>query len=78
MIGGSVTFSANLAPLRFSRYFNNNDARFVSGRILKRNVNVTVRFNFENNDAARQSEPLVFNPGALRLLSQTYVRPGQL
>jgi len=52
--------------------------RFVSGRILKGNVNVTVRFNFENNDAARQSEPLVFNPGALRLLSQTYVRPGQL
>jgi len=50
--------------LRFSRYFNNNDARFVSGRILKRNVNVTVRFNFENNDAARQSKPFVFSVGA--------------
>jgi hypothetical protein len=60
---------AYLAPLRFRRYFNNNDARFVSGRILKGNVNVTVRFNFENNDAACESEPFIFNPGALRLLS---------
>ena len=32
---------ANLAPLRFRGYFNNNDVRFVSGRILKGNVNVT-------------------------------------
>lgn len=56
---------ANLAPLRFRRYFNNNDARFVSGRILKGKVNVTVRFNFDNNDAACESEPFIFNPGAL-------------
>src|SRR6266487_4557405 len=56
---------ANLAPLPFRRYFNNNDARFVSGRILKGNVNVTVRFNFENNDSACESEPFIFNPGAL-------------
>ena len=56
---------ANLAPLRFRRYFNNNGAGFVSGRILKGNVNVTVRFNFENNDAACEGEPSIFNPGAL-------------
>jgi hypothetical protein len=55
---------ANLTPLRFCRYFNDNDARFVSGRILKGNVNVTVRFNFENNDAARQIKPFVFSVGA--------------
>ncbi len=24
-----------------------------------------VRFNFESNDAARESEPLIFNPGTL-------------
>jgi len=51
--------------LRFRRYFNNNGAGFVSGRILKGNVNVTVRFNFENNDAACEGEPSIFNPGAL-------------
>ena len=48
---------ANLAPLRFRRYFNNNDARFVSGRILKRNVNVAVRFNLESKYVACQSKP---------------------
>ncbi len=61
--------------MRFRGYFNNNDARLIAGRILKRNVNVAVRFNFESNDAARESEPFIFNPGAFRLLSQTYVRP---
>jgi hypothetical protein len=32
---------------------------------LKRNVKVAIRFNFESNDAARESEPLILNPGAL-------------
>jgi hypothetical protein len=55
---------ANLAPLRFRRYFNNNSPRLVACRIYKGNVNVTVRFNFENNDAARQIKPFVFSVGA--------------
>jgi hypothetical protein len=66
---------ADLTPLRFCWYFNNNDPRFVAGHILKRDVNVAVRFDFESNYAARESEPLIFNPGALRLLSEGYVRP---
>jgi hypothetical protein len=56
---------ANLTPLRLGRYFNNNDARLVSGRILKRNVKITVSFNFESNDAARERVPVILNPGAL-------------
>ena len=66
---------ANLTPLRFRRYLNNNDSRFIAGRVLKRNVNVAVRFGFQGNYAARESERFIFNPGALRLLSQTYVWP---
>jgi hypothetical protein len=31
-------YVANLTPLRFRSYFNDNDPRFVSGRILKRDV----------------------------------------
>jgi len=56
---------ANLTPLRFRRYFNNNDSRFIASRILKRNVKIAVGLDFESNDAACESEPLVFNPGAL-------------
>src|SRR6266516_2676578 len=63
---------ANLAPLRFCWYFDNDDSRFVAGRISKRNVNVAVRFDFESNYAACESEPFVFSAGALRLLSQTH------
>jgi len=43
---------------------------------LKRNVKVAIRFNFESNDAARESKPLILNPGALWTLSQRYVRAG--
>ena len=56
---------ANLTPLRFCRYFNNNDSRFVASRILKRDVKITVRFNFESNNAAREGKPFSFDPGAL-------------
>jgi len=56
---------ANLTPLRFCRYFSNNDPRLVPGRICQRNVNVAVRLNFESNYAARESEPFIFNPGTL-------------
>ena len=55
---------ANLTPLRFDWYFNNDCPRFIASRILKRNMNVAVRFNFESNYAARESEPFVFNSGA--------------
>ena len=37
---------------------------FVAGGVLKRNVKVAIRFNFESNDAARESKPLILNPGA--------------
>jgi hypothetical protein len=40
----------NRTPLLLRRYFTDNNARFVAGRILKRNVKITVRFNFESND----------------------------
>src|SRR6266568_2958261 len=56
---------ANLTPLRFRWYFNNHDARLVTGRILKRNVNVAVHFNFESNDAACERVPVILNPSAL-------------
>ncbi len=56
---------ANLTPLRFDWYFNNDCPRFIASRILKRNMNVAVRFNFESNYAARESEPFVFSAGAL-------------
>ncbi len=56
---------ANLAPLPFLRYFADDNPRFIPGRVLKRNVNVAVRFDFESKDAARESEPFIFNPGAL-------------
>ena len=55
---------ANLTPLRFLRYFNSDDSKFISGRILKRNVNVAVCFSFYSNYAAREREPFIFNPGA--------------
>jgi hypothetical protein len=56
---------ANFTSLRLRWYFNNDDSRFVAGRILKRNVNVAVGFSFYSNYVARQREPFVFNPGPL-------------
>ncbi len=53
---------ANLTPLPLLRYFADDDSRFVAGRVLKRNVKIAVRFNFESNDAARQSEPVISIP----------------
>jgi hypothetical protein len=44
---------------------NNDDSRFVSARILKRNVKIAVRFDFESNNAARERVPVILNPGAL-------------
>jgi hypothetical protein len=44
---------ANLTPLRFLRYFNNDDSRFITSRILKRDMNVAVSFSFQSNYAAR-------------------------
>ena len=55
---------ANLTPLRFLRYFNSDDSKFISGRILKRNVNVAVCFSFYSNYTARERKPFIFNPGA--------------
>ena len=55
----------NLTPLWANRNLGANRSDGVSGRILKRNVKITVRFNFEGNYAACESEPFSFNPGAL-------------
>jgi hypothetical protein len=51
--------------LRFCRYFNNNDSRFIASRFLKRNVKVAVRFRFYSNYAAREGVPVILNPGTL-------------
>ena len=55
----------NLTPLWANRNLGANRSDGVSGRILKRNVKITVRFNFEGNYAACESEPFSFNPSAL-------------
>jgi hypothetical protein len=55
----------NVTPLRFGWYFNDNDSGFITSGILKFNVHVTVCFSFYSNYAARDSEPLILNPGAL-------------
>jgi hypothetical protein len=34
-------------------------------RLSQHDVQITVLFGFESNDAARESEPFIFNPGAL-------------
>jgi hypothetical protein len=56
---------ANPAPVRFRWNFNDDDSRFVASRILKRNMNVAVLFNFQSNDAPGQSKSVVFDSGAL-------------
>ena len=48
---------ANLTPLRFCRYFTDNDAGLITGCILKRKVNIAVCFHFCVNDAARKRKP---------------------
>jgi hypothetical protein len=35
--------------MNLRKFFNNNDARFISGCILKCNAKITVRFDFESN-----------------------------
>src|SRR5262249_52446163 len=55
---------ANLTPLRFCRYFTDNDAGLVTSCIVQPNMKVAIFFNFQFNNAAFQSIPLVLNPGA--------------
>jgi len=56
---------ANLTPLRFRWNFSHNDPWLVAGGVLKRNVKVAVCFDSHSDNAASESEPLVFNSGAL-------------
>jgi hypothetical protein len=56
---------ANLSPLRFRWYFNNNAPRLVASRILEANVKIAVRFDFRSNYAPRERVPVILNPGAL-------------
>ena len=51
-------------PLLLCRYFTDNNARFVSSRILNRKVYIAVHFDFHSNDATSQSEPIILDPGA--------------
>jgi hypothetical protein len=67
---------ANVAPLRPKRNFRDNDSRFITTRILKRNVKIAVCFHFHSNHAACERKPVLFTPGALRVLSQMYVCAG--
>ena len=51
---------ANFTPLRFCRYFTDNDPWVIATRIGYSNVKVAVCFNFHGGDAVRQGEPLKF------------------
>ncbi len=55
----------NLTPLRFRRYFDNNNAGLVASGILKRNMQVAIRFDFHSNNAASERVPFTFNSGGL-------------
>jgi hypothetical protein len=55
----------NLTPLWANRNLGANRSDGVSGGILKRDVKIAVRFNFEGNDAAHESKPFIFDPRAL-------------
>src|SRR5438876_6122907 len=55
---------ANLTPLWFSWYFTDNDSRLVSCCVLKRNVQIAVRFNSESNDPACERVPVILDSGA--------------
>jgi hypothetical protein len=50
---------ANLRPLRFRWYFNNDNARFVAGCILKRDVKITIGGGVYVDDALAQAEESV-------------------
>src|SRR5215831_14828709 len=54
---------ANLTPLRFCRHFTDNNAGLVTSYIVQRNMWVAIFFNFQFNNAAFQSIPLVLSPG---------------
>jgi len=43
---------ANLTPLRFRRHFTDNNSGLIARRVCKRDVEVTVCFDFHTNDAA--------------------------
>ena len=60
----TINSFSNLTPLRLGWYFTDHNSLFVSSRILKRDVKIAVRFDFESDNAACESKPLVFNPGA--------------
>jgi hypothetical protein len=66
---------ANFTPPRFRRYFNNDDPRFMASHVLKFDMQITVRFSFYNNYAARERIPVILDPGALRLSRRMYGRP---
>src|SRR5246127_938727 len=51
---------ANLTPLRFCRYFTDNDSGLVTSYIVQRNMEVAIFFNFQFNNAACKGKPFVF------------------
>jgi hypothetical protein len=55
---------AKLTPLPLRWDFTDYNARFVSSSICKRDMKVSVCFDFHFNNAASQREPIVLNPGA--------------
>src|SRR6476469_9422796 len=55
----------NLTPLWANRNLGANRSDGVSGGILKRDVKIAVRFHLEDNYAACESEPFIFDPRAL-------------
>jgi hypothetical protein len=46
-------------------HFRSPNQSLVSSRILKSDVKIAIRFNFESNYAARQRVPIILNPGTL-------------
>jgi hypothetical protein len=56
---------ANFTPLRSRWYFADDDSRLGVHRVSKRNVQIAVCFNLHSDDAACESEPFVFDSGAL-------------
>src|SRR5262245_44547632 len=55
----------NLTPLRFSRYFTDNDAGLVTSYIVQRNCKSPSSSTFSSNNAACKRKPFVFDSGAL-------------
>jgi hypothetical protein len=56
---------AKLTPLLLCGDFTHYNARFVSSSICKRDMKVSVCFDFHINNAASECVPIVLNPGAL-------------